>query len=98
MITHDPRDLLLRPIVSEKSYAAYDSNVYTFEVASGANKVAIRQAVEAVFHVRVARVNTINRPGKRKRNRKTGGWGKRPDRKRALVTLVGDDKIDIFGS
>ena len=93
---NDPRDVILRPVVSEKSYALLDNGVYTFVVASSANKIEIRQAVEAIFNVRVAKVNTMNRQGKRKRNRRTFTFGTRPDTKRAIVTLVEGDKIDLF--
>ena len=96
MSRRDPRDVIIRPIVSEKSYAAYDENVYTFVVAPDANKIEIRQAVESIFDVHVLKVTTLNRKGKRKRNRKTFTYGKRPDTKRAIVTLVGDDRIDLF--
>ena len=92
------RDVILRPIVSEKSYAGLDANVYTFEVAPSANKIQIKHAVEEIFGVTVTNVNTMNRAGKRKRNRRTGGWGSRPNRKRALVTLATGDTIEIFGS
>ncbi len=94
----DPRDVILKPVVSEKSYALLDSGVYTFIVHPSANKTEIRQAVESVFNVRVANVNTLNRKGKRKRNRRQATFGKRPDSKRAIVTLVGDDRIDLFES
>ena len=96
MSSRDPRDVIIRPIVSEKSYAAYDENVYTFVVAPDANKIEIRQAVESIFNVRVAKVNTSNRKGKRKRNRRTGTFGSRPDTKRAIVTLAEGDSIDLF--
>lgn len=92
-----PRDVLLRPVVSEKSYAAFDNNVYTFEVAPDANKVEIRQAIEAVFGVRVTKVNTLHRKGKRTRDRRTGEWGRRAARKRAVVSLAPGDSIDVFG-
>jgi large subunit ribosomal protein L23 len=98
MSLDDPRDVILRPVVSEKSYASYDANVYTFEVAPGANKIQIKHAVEQIFGVSVTNVNTLNRHGKRKRNRRTGTWGKRPDSKRAIVSLAPGDKIEIFGS
>jgi large subunit ribosomal protein L23 len=98
MSTRDPRDVIIRPVVSEKSYALYDGNVYTFVVAPDANKVEIRQAIEAIFDVRVTNVNTLNRDGKRKRNRRTGTFGRRPDQKRAIVTLAEGDRIEIFGS
>ena len=91
----DPRDVLVKPVVSEKSYALLDENKYTFIVAPGSNKTQIKQAVEAVFSVKVTGVNTINRPGKRKRTRT--GFGKRAGTKRAIVTLAEGDRIDIFG-
>ncbi|MEI8001065.1 MAG: 50S ribosomal protein L23 [Actinomycetes bacterium] len=98
MSARDPRDIIIRPVVSEKSYTAYDANVYTFVVAPDANKIEIRHAVESIFDVRVTNVNTLNRSGKRKRNRRTGGFGSRPGSKRAIVTLAEGDRIEIFGS
>ena len=92
---YNPRDILLRPVVSEKSYGLLDEGKYTFVVAPHANKTQIRQAVEEVFRVRVTGVNTLNRQGKRRRTRQ--GWGKRADTKRAIVTLAEGDRIDIFG-
>ena len=97
-MSRDPRDIIVRPVVSEKSYASFDANVYTFIVAPDANKIEIRKAVEEIFNVRVTNVNTINRKGKRKRNRRTGGYGTRPGSKRAIVTLSEGDAIEIFGS
>jgi large subunit ribosomal protein L23 len=97
-VSRDPRDIIVRPVVSEKSYASFDANVYTFIVASDANKIEIRKAVETIFNVRVTNVNTINRKGKRKRNRRTGTWSSRPDERRALVSLADGDRIEIFGS
>jgi large subunit ribosomal protein L23 len=97
-MSRDPRDIIVRPVVSEKSYASFDANVYTFIVASDANKIEIRKAVEEIFNVRVTNVNTINRKGKRKRNRRTGTWSSRPDERRALVSLADGDRIEIFGS
>ena len=94
----DPRDVILRPVVSEKSYGLLDDGAYTFIVHPDANKVEIRKAVEAIFNVRVSKVNTLNRKGKRKRNRRSFTFGKRSDTKRAVVTLVGDDRIDLFES
>ena len=91
----NPRDVLLRPVISEKSYRLADDGKYTFVVSPDANKTQIRQAVEQVFSVRVTGVNTINRPGKRRRTR--FGWGKRPDTKRAIVSLAEGDRIDLFG-
>jgi large subunit ribosomal protein L23 len=92
---YNPRDILVRPIVSEKSYGLLDEGKYTFVVAPDANKTQIRQAVEEVFRVKVTGVNTLNRQGKRRRTR--FGWGKRADTKRAIVTLAEGDRIDIFG-
>ena len=91
----DPRDVLLKPVVSEKSYALLDEGKYTFIVAPGANKTQIKQAVQAVFSVKVTGVNTINRQGKRKRTKT--GFGKRANTKRAIVTLAEGNRIDIFG-
>jgi large subunit ribosomal protein L23 len=92
----DPRDVIIKPVVSEKSYGLLDSNVYTFVVHPDASKPEIHDAVETIFGVRVLRVNTLNRNGKRKRNRKTGTFGSRPDTKRAFVTLADGDRIDLF--
>jgi large subunit ribosomal protein L23 len=92
---YNPRDILLRPVVSEKSYGLLDEGKYTFVVAPDANKTQIKQAVEEVFRVKVTGVNTLNRQGKRRRTR--FGWGKRADTKRAIVTLAEGDRIDIFG-
>jgi len=91
----DPRDVLIKPVISEKSYRLVDDGKYTFLVAPDANKTQIRQAVEQVFRVKVTGVNTINRPGKRRRTRY--GWGKRADTKRAIVTLAAGERIDVFG-
>ncbi|GHE44536.1 50S ribosomal protein L23 [Streptomyces longispororuber] len=91
----DPRDVLVKPVVSEKSYALLDENKYTFLVDPRANKTQIKQAVETVWSVKVTGVNTINRQGKRKRTRT--GFGKRANTKRAIVTLAEGDRIDIFG-
>ncbi|MBL3665388.1 50S ribosomal protein L23 [Streptomyces sp. M2CJ-2] len=91
----DPRDVLIKPVVSEKSYALIDENKYTFIVAPGSNKTEIKEAVQAVFSVKVTGVNTINRQGKRKRTRT--GFGQRTGTKRAIVTLAEGDRIDIFG-
>jgi large subunit ribosomal protein L23 len=97
-VNKDPRDIILEPVVSEKSYALLDEGVYTFVVHPSANKTEIRQAVETIFNVKVTNVNTLNRKGKRKRNRRQATFGKRPDTKRAIVTLAGDDRIDLFES
>jgi large subunit ribosomal protein L23 len=96
MTTHaDPRDVLLAPVISEKSYGLIDENKYTFLVHPDANKTQIKIAVEKVFNVKVTSVNTINRQGKRKRTR--FGYGKRNDTKRAVVSLAAGDRIDLFG-
>jgi large subunit ribosomal protein L23 len=91
----DPRDVLLKPVISEKSYGLIDENKYTFIVHPDANKTQIKQAVIAVFGVKVESVNTISRVGKRKRTKT--GFGKRKDTKRAIVTLAEGERIDIFG-
>jgi large subunit ribosomal protein L23 len=90
------RDIIVSPVVSEKSYALMEEGVYTFKVHPDASKPQIRDAVQEIFGVKVAKVNTLNRPGKRKRNRRTFTYGKRPDTKRAIVTLVEGDSIDLF--
>lgn len=91
----DARDVLLYPVISEKSYGLLDENKYTFLVRPDANKTQIRIAVEEVFGVKVIGVNTANRPGKRKRSRT--GFGHRKDTKRAIVSLADGDRIEIFG-
>jgi large subunit ribosomal protein L23 len=95
-VSGDPRDVIIRPVVSEKSYALLDQGVYTFVVRPDANKTEIRYAVESIFGVNVVKVNTLNRPGKRKRNRRKQTFGKRPDTKRAIVTLASGQSIPIF--
>jgi large subunit ribosomal protein L23 len=92
----DPVEVLLRPIVSEKSYALMEDGVYIFAIAPDATKIDVRHAVETAFGVRVAKVNTLNRKGKRRRNRRTNTVGTRPSTKRAVVTLAGGDRIDLF--
>jgi large subunit ribosomal protein L23 len=94
----DARDVILKPVVSEKSYALLDAGVYTFVVHPDANKIEIRQAVESLFSVQVIKVNTLNRKGKRKRNRRSPTFGKRPDTKRAVVTLAEGQRIPLFES
>ena len=91
----DPRDVLIAPVISEKSYGLLDENKYTFIVAPDANKTEIKIAVEQVFGVKVTGVNTNNREGKRVRTRY--GWGRRAATKRAIVTVAAGDRIDIFG-
>ena len=92
----DPRDLIIEPIVSEKSYALLEKNVYTFRVRPDATKPQIHDAIEEVFNVRVLKVNTLNRKGKRKRNRRSFTFGTRANTKRAIVTVHPDDSIDLF--
>jgi large subunit ribosomal protein L23 len=91
----DPREILLKPVVSEKSYSLLDENKYTFLVDPRANKTEIKIAVEKVFGVKVLSVNTMNRDGKRKRT--AIGFGKRNDTKRAIVQVAPGQRIDIFG-
>jgi large subunit ribosomal protein L23 len=88
--------VLIRPVVSEKSYALMENGVYIFVVAPEATKIDVRRAVEQSFGVRVSHVNTLNRKGKRRRNRRTNTVGTRSATKRAVVTLAGGDKIDLF--
>lgn len=88
--------VLLRPVISEKTYMLMDEGVYVFVVAPDATKVDVRLAVEQVFGVRVAKVNTLNRKGKRRRNRRSNTFGTKVSTKRAMVTLVGGDRIDLF--
>ena len=89
----DPRDIIIAPVVSEKSYALIDEGKYSFIVATDANKTEIKLAIEKIFGVKVAGVNTMNRQGKTRRTRV--GIGKRKDTKRAIVTLK-SGSIDIF--
>jgi large subunit ribosomal protein L23 len=91
----DPRDIIIAPVVSEKSYAELNQNWYTFMVRPDANKTEIKIAIQQIFGVTVLTVNTLNREGKRKRTR--FGWGKRKDTKRAMVKLADGDRIDAFG-
>jgi large subunit ribosomal protein L23 len=93
-IGKDPRDIIIRPVVSEKSYGLMDEGKYTFEVDPRSNKTEIKIAVEQIFGVKVESVNTINRKGKARRTR--FGMGKRKDIKRAIVTVAGDGVIDVF--
>jgi large subunit ribosomal protein L23 len=91
----DPRDIIISPVISEKSYSELNRNWYTFTVRPDANKTEIKIAIEQIFNVTVLTVNTLNRDGKRKRTR--SGWGKRKDTKRAMVKLREGDRIDAFG-
>lgn len=90
----DHRDIILAPVVSEKSYRLLDQNTYTFLVKPTANKTEIKIAIQEIFGVKVTSVNTMNRKGKTRRTRY--GMGKRPDTKRAIVTVAEGDRIDIF--
>jgi large subunit ribosomal protein L23 len=92
----DPVEILRRPVVSEKSYALMDDGVYVFVVAPDATKIEVRQAVEQAFGVRVTKVNTLNRKGKKRHNRRSNTVGTRPSTKRAVVTLAEGDRIDLF--
>lgn len=92
----DPREVIIRPVITEHSYDVMDNNVYTFEVAKDSNKIEIRQAIEAIFGVTVVKVNTLNVKPKPKRVRyhagKTRTW------KKAMVTLKEGDTIEIFSA
>ena len=94
MSSRNPRDIIIRPVVSEKSYAAYDANVYTFLVAPDANKIEIKQAIEAIFPVKVESVRTLRVHGKPKRMGRYAGH--RPDWKKAVVTLKKGQTIELF--
>ena len=94
-----PRDVIVRPVVSEKSYAQLEANRYTFLVHPDANKTQIKQAIESIWNVRVTNVNTMNRKGKVKRGgRYRQVTGTRANQKRAIVTLAEGDQIEIFES
>lgn len=93
-VNKNPRDILIRPIVSEKSYALMDEGKYTFEVVPHANKTEIKIAIEEIFKVTVVSVNTLNRQGKARRTR--FGVGRRKDTKRAIVTVAVGQTIDVF--
>ncbi|MFT4298335.1 MAG: 50S ribosomal protein L23 [Aeromicrobium sp.] len=95
-VTKDPRDIVLAPVVSEKSYNLIDDNKYTFVVHPDANKTEIKIAIEQIFGVKVTAVNTLNRKGKVRRTR--NGLGKRKDTKRAIVSVAAGQSIDIFSS
>lgn len=95
-VQKDPRDILVAPVLTEKSYVGFEEGKYTFLVDPRSNKTEIKIAVEKVFDVKVASVNTINRTGKTRRTR--FGIGKRKDTKRAIVTLVEGQQIDVFGA
>ncbi len=92
----DPRDIILAPVVSEKSYGLIEQGVYTFKVHPSASKPEISDAVESIWGVTVLKVNTLNRKGKVTRARRTGRAGSKPDTKRAIVTLAAGDEIPLF--
>jgi large subunit ribosomal protein L23 len=92
-IKKNPRDIIIKPIISEKSYALIDEGKYTFEVDTRSNKTEIKQAIEQIFSVKVDSINTLNRVGKTRKTR--FGMGKRKDTKRAIVSLK-SGSIDIF--
>ncbi len=94
----DATTVLRRPVVSEKTYGLMNRHVYVFVVDPRATKIDVRHAVEQAFGVKVEKVNTLNRKGKATRNRRTNTVGRRPDTKRAVVTLRPGDKIDLFES
>jgi len=97
-MTRDALSILIRPVISEKTYSLMNNNTYVFEVDKAATKIDVRQAVEKAFGVRVDKVNTLNRKGKGMHNRRSNTIGHRPDTKRAIVTLRAGDKIDLFES
>jgi large subunit ribosomal protein L23 len=94
----NPRDIILGPVVSEKSYGLMDANTYTFFVHPNASKPEIKQAIASIFEVKVLRVNTLNRPGKKVRARRVNKVGSKPDTKRAIVTLAEGSRIELFES
>jgi large subunit ribosomal protein L23 len=91
----DPRDIIIAPVVSEKSYGLIETGVYTFRVHPSASKPEIRDAIESIWGVEVRKVNTLNRPGKKKRTRGTNRVGSKPATKRAIVTLASGE-IPLF--
>jgi large subunit ribosomal protein L23 len=92
-VQKDPRDIIIKPIISEKSYSLIDEGKYTFEVDPRSNKTEIKQAIESIFNVKIDTINTLNRKGKTRRTK--FGMGKRKDTKRAIVSLH-SGSIDIF--
>ena len=89
-----PRDIIIKPVVSEKSYGLIDQDAYTFIVPRSVTKTEVRHAVEAIWGVKVVSVNTNNRKGKTKRTRNV--IGQRASSKRAIVKLAAGDKIELF--
>lgn len=94
----DPRDIIIQPVVSEKSYGLIEQDVYTFQVHVDATKPEIHDAIEAIWGVKVLKVNTLNRRGKYRRTRNTNRLGQRAATKRAIVTLAAGSKIPLFES
>ncbi len=92
----DPREVIIRPVITEHSYDMMEANCYTFEVAKDANKIEIAQAIEAIFNVKVVKVNTLNVKAKPKRMRYQKGFTR--TWKKAMVTLKDGEKIEIFAS
>ena len=92
----DARDVILEPVISEKAFSLLEQNVYTFQVHPSCSKPEIAKAVEEIFDVQVLKVNTLRRKGKRIRNRRRLTYGRRPDTKRAMVTLSEGDSIELF--
>ena len=92
----DPRDIILAPVVSEKSYGLIEQGVYTFKVHPDASKPEIHDAVQAIWGVQVVKVNTLNRKGKVTRARRSNKFGNKPDTKRAIVTLAAGEEIPLF--
>ena len=92
----DAMSILIRPVVSEKTYKLMDAGTYVFVVDPRATKIDVRNAVEQAFNVKVINVNTLNRKGKNTRNRRTGVRGSKPNTKRAFVTLKQGDTINLF--
>jgi large subunit ribosomal protein L23 len=90
----DPRDILKKPLITEKSTSLLQDNKYTFSVDPRANKTEIKQAVESIFKVKVEKVNTMNVKGKLKKVRNI--TGRTSNTKKAIVTLKKGDKIEIF--
>ena len=89
-------DIILKPVITERSMAGTADKKYTFYVATSANKIEIAKAVEEIFGVKVAKVNTLNMQGKEKRMGMRPA-GRRPSWKKAMVTLTADSKsIEFF--
>lgn len=94
----DPRDIIIKPVISEKSTSLVEADVYTFQVHPDATKPEIHDAIEAIWGVKVLKVNTLNRKGKFQRTRNTNRLGQRPSTKRAIVKLAAGSKIPLFES